>query len=121
MTGCDSTFSCKCKRERRYDESNDEQNSPPPGRGFIFAMCRPLLPQEADGFQLMVYSGSSQHFIDSELVRGIESRMFEYTKIEPPIEIRAARDNVLRGTAQSILLARGTDDVLKTVKLPIVL
>ena len=37
--------------------------------------------------------------------------MFECTKIEPPIEIRAARDNVLRGTAQSILLARGTDDV----------
>ena len=47
--------------------------------------------------------------------------MFECTRIEPPIEIIAARDNVLRGTAQSILLARGTDDVLKTVKLPIVL
>ena len=119
VTGCDSTFSCKCKRKNSYDENNDESNSPPPGRGFIFAMCHPLLPQEADGFQLLVYSGSSQHFIDPELVRGIESRMFEYTRIEPPIEIRAARDNALRGTAQSIWLARGTDDVLKTVKLPI--
>ena len=47
--------------------------------------------------------------------------MFEYTRIEPPIEIRAARDNVLRGTARCILLARGPYDILKTVKLPIVL
>ena len=39
------------------------------------------------------------------------------------MEIRAARDNVLHGTAQGTLLValRGKDDVLRTVKLPIVL
>ena len=39
------------------------------------------------------------------------------------MEIRAARDNVLRGTEQGILLVvvRSTDDVLKTVKLAIML
>ena len=49
--------------------------------------------------------------------------MLEYTTVEPPKEIRAAGDNVLHGTAQGILLvvARGTDDVLTTVKLPVVL
>ena len=49
--------------------------------------------------------------------------MLEHTRIEPPMEIRAAGDNVLRGTAQGILLVvvRGTDEVLRTVKLPIVL
>ena len=50
--------------------------------------------------------------------------MLEYTSIEPPIEIRAADDNILHGTAQGILLValvRGTDDDLKKVKLPIVL
>ena len=39
------------------------------------------------------------------------------------MEIRAAVDNVLRGTAQGILtvVVRGTDDVLRTVIMPIVL
>ena len=49
--------------------------------------------------------------------------MLEYTRIEPPMEVRAAGDNVLRGTAQGTLLVvvRGTDDVLRTVELSIVL
>ena len=41
--------------------------------------------QQADGFQLLVDSGSSKQFIGSELIRGVESRMLEYTKIEPPM------------------------------------
>ena len=85
-------------------------------------MCHSPLSQEADGFQLLVDPGSSKYFIDPELIRGVESRMLEYTKIEPPMKVRAAWDNVLRGTAQGILLvdARGTDDILTTVKLPTV-
>ena len=49
--------------------------------------------------------------------------MLEYTKAEPPIEIRATGDNMLHGTAQGILLVvvRGTDKVLRKVKLPVVL
>ena len=70
-------------------------------------------------------SGSSKHFIiDPELICGVESRMLEHTKIEPLVEIRAAEDNMLHGTAQGILhvVVRGTDDVFrKKVKLPIVL
>ena len=86
-------------------------------------MCHPSLSQEADGFQLLVDSGSSKHFIDPKLIRGAESRMQEYTRIEPPMEITAARNNVLRGTAQGILLVVvcGTDDALRTVNLPIAL
>ena len=79
--------------------------------------------QYADDFQLFIDSGSSKHFTDTESIRGVESRMLEYKRIELPMEIKAAGDNVLRGTAQGILLVvvRGTDDVLSTVKLPIVL
>ena len=49
--------------------------------------------------------------------------MLEYTKIEPPMEITAAGNNVLRGTAQCIILVvvRGTDGALRTVKLFILL
>ena len=45
--------------------------------------------------------------------------MLEYTKIELPMEIRAAGDNVLLGTAQGILLVvvHGKDDVLRTVEI----
>ena len=62
------------------------------------------------------------HFIDPELIRGVESRMQEYTRIEPPMEMTAGGNNVLRGTAQGILLVvvRGTGDAVRTVKLPIV-
>ena len=49
--------------------------------------------------------------------------MLEYTRIKPPMEIRAAGDNVLCGTAQAILLVvvRGKDNVSRTAKLPTVL
>ena len=49
--------------------------------------------------------------------------MLGYTRIKPLIEIRTAEDNTLHGTAQGVLLVvvRGTDDVLRTVKLSIVL
>ena len=63
---------------------DDEPNNTPPGIGFNFAMCHPTLSEEADGFQFLIDSGSSKHFIDSELITGVESRIQEYKRIEPP-------------------------------------
>ena len=69
----------------------------------------------------MVDSGPSKDVIDDSWSR-VED-MLKYTKIKPLVKIRAAVDNVLQGTAQGILQAvvRGRDDVLRTVKLLIVL
>ena len=91
--------------------------------GSVFRCAVPRYVKKLTAFQLLIDSGSSKHFIDTKLIRGVESRMLEYTKIEPPIKITAAGNNMLSGTAQSILLVvvRGTDDALKIVKLPIVL
>ena len=36
------------------------------------------------------------------MIRRVESRMLEYTRIEPFTEIKAVGGNVLRGTAQGI-------------------
>ena len=49
--------------------------------------------------------------------------MLQHTRVEPLMEIRAVRDNVLHGTTQgiSLVVVRSTDDVLRTVKLPILL
>ena len=121
VTGCDKChFNGKVEIKTTED---DKPNNAPPGIGFSFAMCHPPLSQEADGFQLLVDSGSSKHFIDPELIHGVKSRMQEFTRLEPLMNITTAGNNVLRGTTQGMLLVvvRGTDDALRTVKLPITL
>ena len=90
--------------------------------GSVLRCDIPPLSRQTDGFQLLIDLRSPKQFIDPELIREIESRMLEYTRIEPPIQIRVARDNVLLGTAKVIKLVvvRGTDNILRTFKLPIV-
>ena len=79
VTGCDR---CTCNGEvESKSTGDDEPNNTPPGIGFDFSMCHPPLSQKADGFQLLVDAGSSKHFIDPELIRGVESTMMlEYTR-----------------------------------------
>ena len=67
VTGCDKC-SCNRKIENKSTEIDDEPNNTQPGNGFSFAMCHSPLSQEADGFQILVDSGSLKYFIDSELV-----------------------------------------------------
>ena len=64
-----------------------------------------------------------KHFVGSKLIHRVESRMQDYIEINPPMKIKAAGNNTLFGTVQSILLVvvRYTRDVRRTVKLPIVL
>ena len=121
--GCKS---CCCSNDKVGKQSNEESKveySPPPGIGFSFACCHPPLSHRADGFQMLVDSGSSKHFVDPELVHRVESRMQDYTKISPPMEIKAAGHNTPLGIAQGTLLVvvRDTQDICRTVKLPIVL
>ncbi|CAN0450114.1 unnamed protein product, partial [Ascophyllum nodosum] len=94
------------------------------GIGFSFACCHPPLSHRADGFQMLVDSWSSKHFVDPKLVHRVETRMQDYTKISPPMEIKAAGHNTLLGIAQGTLLlvvVRDTQDICRTVTLPIVL
>ena len=77
---------------------------------------------QTDGFQMLVDSESSKRFIDPKLVHRVESRMQVYTPIDPSMEIKAAGHNTLFGIAQGTLLvvACDTQDICRTVKLPIV-
>ena len=54
---------------------------------------------EDGGFSTLVDLSSSKQFVDPALTRGVESRMIEYARIEPFMEIRAAGANVSHGTA----------------------
>ena len=96
---------------------------PAPVIGFSFAACHLPLSYQADGFQLLVDSRSPKHFIDSQFIRGVETRMQYYTnKTNLPRKVKATGGNILYGTAQNILLvvARDADDVCERVKLPVV-
>ena len=72
---------------------------------------------------MLIDSGSSKHFVDPKLVHRVESRMQDYAEIDSPMEIKAAGHNTLFDTAQGTLLVvvRDTQDICRTVKLPIVL
>ena len=117
--------SCCCSNGKVATKSNESkvEYSPPPGIGFSFACCHPPLSYQSDGFQMLVDSGSSKHFVDPKLVHRVESGMQDYTQISPPMEIKAAGHNTLFGIAQGTLLVvvRDTQNVCRAVKLPIVL
>ena len=70
---------------------------------------------------MLVDSESSKHFVDPKLIRGVVSRMLDYTEINPPMEVKAAGHNTLFGTVQGIILVLVgyTQDVYRTVKLAI--
>ena len=122
MTGCDKC-SCDGKVESKSTDSRWRTKDYATWHWVQFCNVSTPLTQEADGFQLLIDSGSSKHFIDTELLRGVESRIQEYIRIEPSMEMTAAGNNVLRGTTQGTLLvvARRTYNALRTVILSIVL
>ena len=120
--GCKSCCCCNGKVAKKSNEESEVEYSPPPGIGFSFACCHPPLSHQTDDFQMLVDSGSSKHFVDPKLVHRVESRMQDYTQISPPMKIKAAGHNTLLGIAQGTLLVvvRDTQDICRTVKLPIV-
>ena len=121
--GCKSCCCSNGKVAKKSNEESEVEYSPPPGIGFSFACCHPPLSHRADGFQILVDSGSSKHFVDPKLVHRVESRMQDFTQVSPPMEIKAAGHNTLLAIAQGTLLVvvRDKQDICSTVQLPIVL
>ena len=122
-----TTVDCKpcCCSSSKAAKSNESRvkYSPPPGIRFSFYCRHPPLSDQADGFQMLVDSGSSKHFVDPKLIRGVAIRMQDYIAINPPMEMKAACHNTLFSTAQSIplVVVCDTQDICTIVKLPIVL
>ena len=121
--GCRSRCCGNGKVAKQSNEESEVKYSPPPGIGFSFACCHPPLSHQTDGFQKLVDSGSSKHFVDPKLVHRVESRMQDYTQISLPMKIKAAGHNTLLGITQGTLLAvvRDTQDICRTVKLLLVI
>ena len=68
-------------------------------------------------------SGSSGHFLDSQLLPGIDQHMVEYTKLDPPMNILTAGRHLLYGTAKGVLntIAVDSEGNEHCVKLPAVI
>ena len=102
--GCKSCCCSNGKVAKKSNEESEVEYSPPPGIGFNFARSHPPLSYQTAGFHILVDSGSSEHFVDPKLVHRVESRMQDYTQIDPPMEIKAACHDTLFGIAQGTLL-----------------
>ena len=86
--GCKSCCCCSnSKIAKKSNEESEVEYSPPLGVGFSFTCCHLPLSHQADGFQMLVDSGPSKHFVDPKLIRRVESRMKDYTETNPPMEI----------------------------------
>ena len=120
--GCKSCCCSNGKVAKKSNEESEVEYSPPPGIGFSFACCHPPLSYQTAAFHMLVNSGSSEHFVDPKLVHRVESRMQDYTQIDPPMEVKAACHNTLFGIAQGTLLVvvRDMQAICRTAKLPIV-
>ena len=78
VTGCKKKLCfCNCKMETISTE-NDGESYTLPGKELSFAASHLPLLQQADGFQLVVNLGSSEHLIDLELICGFGLKMLEY-------------------------------------------
>ena len=70
-----------------------------PGRAYFRAV-----PSKNGGKVVTSPPPQSLNDSDLELIRGVETRMQGYAKLNPRMEIKAAGDNIFYGTAQVILL-----------------
>ena len=76
---------------------------PPNGVGFSFLSgCDNHSTPDHILLKLAVDSGSSGHFLDSQLLPGIDQHMVEYTKLDPPMSILTAGRHLLYGTAKGV-------------------
>lgn len=80
----------------------DTASALPNGMGFSFAA------QESNDenirFAMAADSEATNHFLDSDLINELQQTITKYVKIESPVVITAAGNNVLHGVGKSTLL-----------------
>ena len=81
--------------------------SPPSGIGFSF-LADSAIPGPLK-FTMTSDCGASSHFVDSNRIGDIESRMKDIVKLDPPATIVVAGHNTLRGVSMGTLTVRVTD------------
>ena len=78
---------CNGKIEKNPVES-EIKYLPPPGVIFSSSAYHLPLSHQTDGFQLLVDLEFSKYFIDPKLICRVETRMLDYTELNPPMDNR---------------------------------
>ena len=97
-------------------------SSPRVGIGYSIIAAPPIniAAQPVDS-SMTAGSGASSHFIDNQLLPGIEHQINHYVQLDPPVTINLAGNHRLYGAGQGILLVQMFDHIgsKHSVQLPV--
>ena len=88
-------------------------SSPPVGIGcysFIVAPPNNIAAQPV-AFFMTADSGASSHFIDNQLLPGIEQKVNHYVQLDPPVTINIVGNHRLYGVGQGVLVVHVLDHI----------
>ena len=97
-------------------------SSPPVGIGYSFIAAPPItIDAQPVDFYMTADSGASSHFIDNQLLPGIEHKMNHYVQLDPPVTINVAENHRLYGVGQGVLFVQVLDHIgsKNSVQLPV--
>ena len=97
-------------------------SSPPVGIGYSFIAAPPIkIATQPIEFTVTADSGASSHFIDNQLLPGIELKINHYVHLNPPVTINVAGNHRLYGVGQGVLVVQVLDHLgaKHSVQLPV--
>ena len=97
-------------------------SSPPLGIGYAFIAAPPInIAAQPVDFSMTADSGASSHFIDNQLLPGIEHKMNHYARLDPPVIINVAGNHRLYCVGQGVLFVQVSDHMgsANSVQLPV--
>ena len=87
-------------------------SSPPVGMGYSFIAAPPInIAAQPVDLSMTANSGASSHFIDNQLLPGIEHKMNHYVQLDPPVTINVAGNHRLYGVGQEVLVVQLLDHI----------
>ena len=87
-------------------------SSPPVGIGYSFTAAPPTntAAQPVD-FSMIADSGAFSHFIDNQLLPGIELKTNHYAQLDLPVTTNVAENHRLDGVGQGVLFVQVLDHI----------
>ena len=97
-------------------------SSPPVGIGYSLIAARPInIAAQPVDFSMIADRGASSHFIDNQLLPGIEHEMNHDAQLDPPVTKSIAGNHRLYGVGQGVLFVQALDHIgsKHSVQLPV--
>ena len=87
-------------------------SSPPVGIGYSFIAAPPInIAAQRVDFYMTADSGASSHFIDNQLLPGIEHKLNHYVQLDPPVITNVAGNHRLYGVGHGVSFVQVSDHI----------